>query len=105
MALSRLSLVLVVVGALLGSGCVTPVTFDQAKQRVLLRAAFEFACPPDKLAVQELSSDQSGPIYLGVAGCSRRAVYVRLDTASGAMFINDTVPPTSETPASTAPVP
>lgn len=90
---------------LTSAGCVTPVTFDQAKQRVLLRAAFEFACPPDKLAVQELSSDQAGPIYLGVSGCSRRAVYVRLDTAGGAMFINDTVPPTSDVPSSAAPVP
>jgi hypothetical protein len=89
----------------LGAGCVTPVTFDQAKQRVLLRAAFEFACPPDKLSVQELSSDQSGPIYVGVSGCSRRAVYVRLDTAGGAMFINDTVPPTSDAPSGAAPVP
>lgn len=80
------------------SGCVTPVTFDQAKQRVLLRASFEFACPPDKLQVQELVSDVAGPVYIGVSGCSRRAVYVRLDTASGAMFLNDTVPPTDDGP-------
>ena len=84
---------------LLGAGCVTPISFDQAKQRVLLRASFEFACPPDKLAVQELSSDEAGPVYLGVSGCNRRAVYVRLDTGSGALYLNDTVPPT-ETRAS-----
>ena len=40
--------------AVVAMGCVTPITFDQAKQRVLLRASFEFACPPDKLGVQEL---------------------------------------------------
>lgn len=78
------------------AACVTPVTFDQAKQRVLLRASFEFACPPDKLQVQELASDEAGPIYVGVSGCNRRAVYVRLNTASGAMFLNDTVPPTED---------
>jgi hypothetical protein len=89
---------------LAGSGCLTPVSFEQARQRVLLRAAFEFACPPDKLQVQELSSDEAGPMYLGVSGCARRAVYVRLHTASGAMFINDTVPPTSDAP-SPGPVP
>lgn len=80
------------------SGCVTPVSFEQARQRVLLRAAFEFACPPDKLSVQELSSDEAGPVYLGVSGCARRAVYVRLSTGSGALFINDTVPPTNDPP-------
>lgn len=79
-------------------GCVTPITFDQAKQRVLLRASFEFACPPDKLTVQELSSDESGPVYLGVSGCSRRAVYVRLQTGGGSLYLNDTVPPTSDAP-------
>ena len=82
-----------------GAGCATPVSFDQAKQRVLLRASFEFACPPDKLGVQELSSDESGPVYLGVSGCNRRAVYVRLNTGAGALYLNDTVPPT-ETRAS-----
>lgn len=81
------------------AGCATPVSFDQAKQRVLLRASFEFACPPDKLGVQELSSDEAGPVYLGVSGCNRRAVYVRLTTGSGALYLNDTVPPT-ETRAS-----
>jgi hypothetical protein len=91
--------------ALLLSGCVTPVSFDQAKQRVLLRAAFEFACPPDKLAVQELSSDEAGPIYLGVSGCQRRAVYVRLNTGAGALFINDTVPPTTDSPRVDIPTP
>ncbi len=80
--------------ALAQLACVTPISFEQAKQRVLLRASFEFACPPDKLAVQELASDEAGPVYLGVAGCSRRAVYVRLDTSGGALFLNDTVPPT-----------
>ena len=78
----------------LGSGCVTPITFDQAKQRVLLRASFEFACPPDKLGVQELSSDEAGPVYLGVSGCNRRAVYVRLNTGGGSLYLNDTVPST-----------
>ena len=77
-----------------GSSCVTPVSFDQAKQRVLLRASFEFSCPPDKIGVQELASDEGGPLYLGVSGCARRAVYVRLSTGSGALFINDTVPST-----------
>ncbi len=81
------------------AGCATPISFDQARQRVLLRASFEFACPPDKLGVQELSSDESGMVYLGVSGCNRRAVYVRLDTGSGALYLNDTVPPT-ETRAS-----
>lgn len=80
--------------ALAQLACVTPISFDQAKQRVLLRASFEFACPPDKLAVQELASDGAGPVYLGVGGCGRRAVYVRLDTTGGALFLNDTVPPT-----------
>lgn len=89
-------LLLVVASASLAA-CVTPVSFDQAKQRVLLRASFEFACPPDKLAVQELASDEAGPVYVGVSGCNRRAVYVRLQTASGAMFLNDTVPPTEDT--------
>ncbi|MEW6433256.1 MAG: hypothetical protein AB1730_17265 [Myxococcota bacterium] len=83
--------------SLFAVACVTPVSFDQAKQRVLLRASFEFACPPDKLAVQELASDEAGPVYVGVSGCNRRAVYVRLQTASGAMFLNDTVPPTEDT--------
>ena len=78
--------------ALVSSGCVTPITFDQARQRVLLRASFEFACPPDKLNVQELSSDEAGPVYLGVSGCSRRAVYVRLTTGAGSLYLNDTVP-------------
>ena len=78
----------------LGTACVTPITFDQAKQRVLLRASFEFACPPDKLAVQELSSDEAGPVYLGVSGCNRRAVYVRLNTGGGSLYLNDTVPST-----------
>lgn len=78
--------------AVLAMGCVTPITFDQAKQRVLLRASFEFACPPDKLGVQELSSDEAGPVYLGVSGCNRRAVYVRLNTGGGALYLNDTVP-------------
>lgn len=82
--------------AALGSACVTPVSFDHAKQRVLLRASFEFACPPDKIAVQELASDEAGPIYLGVSGCSRRAVYVRLNTGAGALYLNDTVPSTME---------
>jgi hypothetical protein len=86
---------LVLAAAIVGAGCVTPVTFDQARQRVLLRASFEFACPPDKLAVQELSSDEAGPIYLGVSGCNRRAVYVRLNTGGGGpLFLNDTVPQT-----------
>lgn len=78
--------------AVAGAGCVTPVTFEQARQRVLLRASFEFACPPDKLGVQELSSDEAGPIYLGVSGCNRRAVYVRLATGGGSLYLNDTVP-------------
>lgn len=85
---------LLVGAAVLAMGCVTPISFDQAKQRVLLRASFEFACPPDKLGVQELSSDEAGPIYLGVSGCNRRAVYVRLNTGGGALYLNDTVPPT-----------
>ncbi len=85
--------------AVLAMGCVTPITFDQAKQRVLLRASFEFACPPDKLGVQELSSDEAGPVYLGVAGCNRRAVYVRLNTGSGALYLNDTVPQTEARPS------
>jgi hypothetical protein len=80
--------------AVFGMGCMTPISFDQAKQRVLLRASFEFSCPPDKLGVQELSSDEAGPIYLGVSGCNRRAVYVRLNTGAGALYLNDTVPPT-----------
>lgn len=78
----------------LAAGCATPISFDQAQQRVLLRASFEFACPPDKLGVQALSSDESGPVYLGVSGCNRRAVYVRLNTGAGALYLNDTVPPT-----------
>lgn len=78
--------------ALLCAGCATPMSFDQARQRVLLRAAFEFTCPPDKLAVQELSSDSAGPVYLGVTGCNRRAVYVRVETLNGALYLNDTVP-------------
>lgn len=82
--------------AVLGTACVTPVTFDQARQRVLLRASFEFSCPPDKIGVQELASDEGGPLYLGVSGCARRAVYVRLSTGGGALFINDTVPSTME---------
>jgi hypothetical protein len=85
--------------ALLGAGCITPVSFDQAKQRVLLRASFEFACPPDKLQVQELSSDEAGPVYLGVSGCSRRAVYVRLSTGAGSLYLNDTVPNASDAAA------
>ncbi|MFZ5445573.1 MAG: hypothetical protein ACOZQL_36615 [Myxococcota bacterium] len=89
----RVGLLLVLVLA----GCVTPVSFDQARQRVLLRASFEFGCPPDKLQVQELSSDEAGPVYLGVTGCSRRAVYVRLNTGAGALFLNDTVPGASDT--------
>lgn len=88
---------LLVVACASFAACVTPVSFDQAKQRVLLRASFEFACPPDKLSVQELASDEAGPVYVGVSGCNRRAVYVRLQTASGAMFLNDTVPPTEDT--------
>ena len=83
---------LLLVVALVSAGCVTPITFDQAKQRVLLRASFEFACPPDKLGVQELSSDEAGPVYLGVSGCNRRAVYVRLNTGAGSLYLNDTVP-------------
>ncbi|MGV3624584.1 MAG: hypothetical protein ACO1OB_27440 [Archangium sp.] len=74
------------------SACVTPVSFDQARQKVLLRASFEFQCPPDRLNVQELGSDDAGPIYLGVSGCNRRAVYLRVETANGSLFINDTVP-------------
>ena len=80
-------------------GCVTPISFDQAKQRVLLRASFEFACPPDKLGVQELSSDEAGPVYLGVSGCNRRAVYVRLNTGAGLLYLNDTVPQTEPRPS------
>lgn len=80
--------------AVAAAGCVTPVSFSQAKERVLLRASFEFACPPDKLQVQELASDEAGPVYVGVSGCGRRAVYVRLETSGGALFLNDTVPPT-----------
>ena len=90
---------LLVAAVLLGAGCVTPITFDQAKQRVLLRASFEFACPPDKLGVQELSSDEAGPVYLGVSGCNRRAVYVRLNTGAGALYLNDTVPSTETRPS------
>ena len=78
--------------AVFGAGCVTPISFSQAKERVLLRASFEFACPPDKLGVQELASDSQGPVYLGVSGCNRRAVYVRLDSATGALYLNDTAP-------------
>jgi hypothetical protein len=81
---------------LLFSGCVTPISFAQAKERVLLRASFEFACPPDKLSVQELASDGQGPVYLGVSGCTRRAVYVRLDSAGGALYLNDTAPLNTE---------
>lgn len=84
----------VLLAALSAAGCVTPVSFEQARQRVLLRASFEFACPPDKLGVQELSSDAAGPVYLGVSGCNRRAVYVRLNTGEGALYLNDTVPMT-----------
>jgi hypothetical protein len=87
-----MSRLLLVIACALSAGCITPVSFDQAKQRVLLRASFEFACPPDKLQVQELSSDEAGPVYLGVSGCSRRAVYVRLNTGAGALYLNDTVP-------------
>ena len=87
-------LVFALLGSLLGSACVTPITLDQAKQRVMLRASFEFSCPSDKLGVQELASDEAGTIYLGVSGCNRRAVYVRLNTGSGALYLNDTVPPT-----------
>jgi hypothetical protein len=93
---SRLALIaLLMMGS---SACVTPITFDQAKQRVMLRASFEFSCPPDKLGVQELASDEAGPVYLGVSGCNRRAVYVRLTTGSGALYLNDTVPPTDARP-------
>ncbi len=93
--------VLALAVVVLASGCVTPVTFDQARQRVLLRASFEFSCPPDRLAVQELASDEAGPVYLGVTGCRRRAVYVRLETGGGALYLNDTVPPTVEPGGST----
>lgn len=78
--------------AMLTTGCVTPVSFDQARQKVMLRASFEFQCPPDKLYVQDLASDAAGPIYVGVSGCNRRAVYLRVETANGSLFINDTVP-------------
>ena len=84
---------------MLGSACVTPISFDQAKQRVMLRASFEFSCPPDKLGVQELASDEAGPIYLGVTGCNRRAVYVRLSTGSGSLYLNDTVPQNDARPS------
>lgn len=87
-------LAMAVLASGLVTGCVTPITFDQAKQRVMLRASFEFSCPPDKLGVQELSSDEAGPVYLGVSGCNRRAVYVRLNTGAGALYLNDTVPQT-----------
>jgi len=94
---------LVLLAFALLAGCVTPVSFDQARERVLLRASFEFACPPDKLKVQELSSDASGPVYVGVSGCSRRAVYVRLETGSGPLFINDTAPATPDAPLPVTP--
>lgn len=87
-----------VAALVVAAGCATPISFDQAKQRVLLRASFEFACPPDKLGVQELSSDESGPVYLGVSGCNRRAVYVRLNTGAGSLYLNDTVPSTETRP-------
>ncbi|MCC6333248.1 MAG: hypothetical protein IT380_04560 [Myxococcales bacterium] len=91
----RSLLVLVALG-FSATACVTPVSFDAARQRVLLRASFELACSPDKLQVQELATDEVGPVYLGVSGCARRAVYVRLNTASGPLFLNDTVPPTED---------
>lgn len=84
--------VALIAALLLSAGCVTPVSFDQARQKVLLRASFEFQCPPDRLNVQELASDGAGPIYVGVSGCNRRAVYLRVETANGSLFINDTVP-------------
>jgi hypothetical protein len=87
---------LAAVGAALLTGCATAVSFEGARQRVLLRASFEFTCPPDRLNVQELASDEGGPIYLGVSGCSRRAVYVRVLTPTGAVWLNDTVPPTDD---------
>ncbi len=75
-----------------GAGCVTPVSFEQARQKVLLRASYEFQCPADRLNVVELANDAAGPIYVGVSGCNRRAVYLRVETANGSLFINDTVP-------------
>ncbi len=87
-----MSRALAVAALVFGAGCVTPISFDQARQKVLLRASFEFQCPPDKLNVQNLASDDSGPIYVGVSGCNRRAVYLRVETANGSLFINDTVP-------------
>ena len=54
----------------------------EALQKVKSRAAFELECPPDKLEAVPLSTSDYGGFgrvtQMGITGCNRKAVYVRL---------------------------
>jgi hypothetical protein len=55
---------------------VDAVTFEEAKQQVLPRAAFETGCPQSELTITILATDSENVSQLGVTGCGAKLVYV-----------------------------
>jgi len=51
-----------------------------SKEKVLPRASFEMGCPEEEIEVKVLTENEVGyPETLGLTGCNRKLVYMRLD--------------------------
>ncbi len=65
--------------------------WDNARERVTSRAAFEINCPAEKLSLTLLATygrEGNGyPTQIGVDGCERRVVYVNVN---GQWVLNST---------------
>lgn len=73
---------ILVITLLLLAGCVFPTVRTEWMNSGAERASFELDCPKETLAVKGLTGDLDGPLFygskVGVQGCGRRAVYVRV---------------------------
>ena len=74
-----------ILGLAVCAGCLASATQDNAKQAVAVRqrAAFDLACPEDKVQTVVVSTDGSGwAKTIGATGCDHRATYVRANSMS-----------------------
>jgi hypothetical protein len=70
-------------------GCTGYTLRDNATQAEVIRkrAAFDLACPDDKLQIVQVETDSSGWVKtFGAIGCGQRASYVRFERASGPVW-------------------
>jgi hypothetical protein len=82
-------LVQALAATLMLGGCAGYTLRDNATQAEVIRkrAAFDLACPADKLQIVQVETDSSGWVKtFGAIGCDQRASYVRFERATGPVW-------------------